>query len=131
MSIYTQQFAEQCGYIGNSPAMLAAFEDIRQSGIRAARKAHYERVKLVDGFVADPASFWGYINLFRVNPLLTTDEAIEFWANEAENQRILREAGHWRYDAAKLRIASERVVFARYFRRFGAHLWQRSAGVAA
>ena len=130
MSIYTQQFAASCGYIGSSPAMLAAFEDIRQSGIRASRRAHYDRVKLVDGFVADPASFWGYINLFRVNPLLTTDEAIEFWSNEAENQRVLREAGHWRYDAAKLRIAAERVVIARYFRRFGAHLWQRKSEAA-
>lgn len=130
MNTYTQQFAAQCGYIGNSPAMLAAFEDIRQSGIRAARRDHYERVKLVDGFVADPASFWGYINLFRVNPLLATDEAIEFWANEAENQRVLRETGHWRYDAAKLRIAAERVVIARYFRRFGAHLRQREARAA-
>lgn len=127
MNTYTQQFAAQCGYIGNSPAMLAAFEDIRQAGIREARRAHYERVKLADGFVADPASFWGYINLFRVNPLLTTDEAIDFWTNEVENQRVLREAGHWRYDAAKLRIAAERVVMGRYFRRFGARLWQRAA----
>lgn len=130
MNAYTEQFAASCGYVGNSPAMLKAFEDIRQSGIRAARKAHYDRVKQVDGFVADPGSFWGYINQFRVSPLLTTDEAIEFWANEAENQRVLREAGHWRYDAAKLRIAAERVVISRYFRRFGAHLWQREARVA-
>lgn len=131
MNAYTQQFAASCGYIGNSPAMLQAFEDIRQSGIRAARKAHYERVKLVDDFIEEPGSFWGYVNEFRVTPLLSTTEAAEFWANEAENQRVLRVAGHWRYDAAKLRIAAERVVISRYFRRFGAHLWQRSAGVAA
>ena len=130
MNTYTQQFAASYGYIGNHPATLAAFEDIRQSGIRAARKAHHDRVKLVDGFVADPASFWGYINQFRVSPLLTTDEAIEFWANEAENQRVLRAAGHWRYDAAKLRVAAERVVISRYFRRFGAHLWQRKSEAA-
>lgn len=123
----TEQFAASCGYVGKSPAMLKAFEDIRQSGIRYARKMHYDRVKLADGFVADPGSFWGYVNLFRVSPLLSTDEAIEFWTNEAENQRVLREAGHWRYDAAKLRIAAERVVIARYFRRFGARLWQRAA----
>lgn len=123
----TEQFAASCGYVGNSPAMLKAFEDIRQSGIRDARKAHYDRVKQVDSFVADPGSFWGYVNLFRVSPLLSTDEAIEFWTIEAENQRVLREAGHWRYDAAKLRIAAERVVIARYFRRFGARLWQRAA----
>lgn len=127
MNAYTEQFAASCGYAGNSPAMLKAFEEIRQSGIRAARKAHYDRLKRVDGFVADPASFWGYINLFRVSPLLSTDEAIEFWSNEAENQRVLREAGHWRYDAGKLRVAAERVVMGRYFRRFGARLWQRAA----
>jgi len=130
MNAYTQQFAASCGYIGNSPAMLQAFEDIRQSGIRAARKAHYERVTLVDGFVADPGSFWGYVNLFRVTPLLSTAEATEFWSNEAENQRVLREAGHWRYDAGKHRAAAEREVVARYFRRFGARLWQREARAA-
>lgn len=130
MGSYTRQFAASCGYLGDNPAMLDALEQIRQVGIRAARKAHYERVKLVDSFIDDPAAFWGYINLCRVTPLLTTDEAVEFWANEAENQRVLRDTRHWRFDPGKLRMAAERVVVARYFRRFGAHLWQRDGRAA-
>lgn len=130
MTSYTEQFAASCGYVGNSPAMLAAFEEIRQSGIRAARNAHFDRVKLVERLAKEPGSFWGYVNEFRVTPLLSTDEAAEFWANEAEKQRVLWASGHWRYDAAKLRIAAERVVIARYFRRFGAKLWQREARAA-
>lgn len=122
----TQAFAHEF-YRGDSPAMLKAFEDIRQSGIRRAREFHFERAKLVEKFKADPGSFWGYINLFRVTPLYSTDEAIEFWSFEAENQRDLRALKSYRYDPGKLRMAAERVVMARFFRRYGARIWQRRA----
>ncbi|MDI6026758.1 hypothetical protein QBK99_11205 [Corticibacterium sp. UT-5YL-CI-8] len=125
-----QQFAKECGYPGNSPAMLAAFAAIKQSGIREARLAHHERKRLVEQFKAEPTLFWGYTNLFRGLPLLSTDEAIQFFSGVQAAQQKLRREGHWRFDPAKLNMASERIIVSRYFRRFGSRVWSRSREAA-
>lgn len=127
MNAYTEQFAASCGYIGTSPAMLNAFEEIRQSGICAARKMHHDRKKLVDSFKHHPMMLDGYLNQFRPSPFASLSEAVEFWRNEVEHQQTLREAGHWRFNGAKLRIAAERLIVARYFRMYGQRIWQRRA----
>ena len=123
----TEQFARSCGYPGNEPSMLAMFEAIRQSGIRRGREMHDERVKLIERMTRDPQMFWGYVNLFRAVPLLSTDEAIRFWTERRDAQIALRKRGDWKADAGEFRMAAERAVVSRYFRRFGARLWQRRA----
>lgn len=123
----TRQFAAESGYTGDSPAMLAAFEAIRQSGIRRARDMHYERVKLVEQFKARPSLFWSYVNLFRPQPLLSTQEAIDFYRARHTEERALVAIRHWRADPGKVRMCGERLVLARFFRRFGARIWTRQA----
>lgn len=123
----TRQFAKESGYVGESPAMLAAFEAIRQSGIRRAREMHFERVKLVEQFKANPSLFWGYVNLFRPQPLLSTQEAIDFYRARHTEERALVAIRHWRADAGKVRMCGERLVISRYFRRYGERIWTRKA----
>lgn len=123
----TEHFAKSCGYPGSEPAMLAMFDAIRLSGIRRGREMHAERLTLIATLKRDPQQFWGYVNLFRVNPVLSTDEAIRYWSERRDEQIALRKRGDWKADAGEFRMAAERVVVSRYFRRFGARLWQRRA----
>lgn len=94
-----------------------AHEQIRQSGIRLGRSLHNERLRRVRGLAANRLQFLGYVNLFRMNPVTTVDEALEYWTRQRDWQRRLR--GDWKFDAGQYRAASERVVFCRYLRRFG------------
>lgn len=123
----TRDFAMQTGYTGDSPAMLAAMEQIRQSGIRRARDMHFERVKLLEQFKASPKLFWGYINLFRPTPILSTQEAVEFYRKRHAEERALVAMRHWRADPGKVRMCGERLVLSRYFRRYGGRVWTRRA----
>ncbi|TPM37025.1 hypothetical protein [Mesorhizobium sp. B2-3-2] len=113
--------ARQSGYLGDSPAMLEAFERIRQSGIRQARAGHFERKRIVDQMKAEPGMFFA-----AIRPSLCTAEAIE------DAKRFLafyRNMPNWRQQnrAGDLRRAKQTMVLARYFRRFGRQLWVREA----
>lgn len=115
----TAEFARQAGYTGNSPAMLAAMEDIRQAGIREARAGHYERKRIIDEFKADPGMFFA-----AIRPSLTTSEAIE------DANRIIftfRNLPRWQQEMrlAQLRKAKRTRLVARYFRMHGKAIWAR------
>ena len=121
MQTLAEQFARESGYTGSSPAMLAAFEAIRQSGIRQARNGHFQRLKKVREYAANPALYFA-----AIRPALSTDEAIE------DANRFLasyRNMPTWQRQnrvhlAAK---AKQARVVARFFRRFGSRIWQREA----
>jgi len=119
----------------HSPAMLKAFEDIRQYGIREARQHHFERKRLVDQFKANQVTLWGYLNLFRPQPLLSMDEAIRHYKAIVTFQRKLAADPVLRFSARRdlglHRMAAERVLVARYFRRFGQRVWKRDTRRAA
>lgn len=117
MSALIRSFAAECGYRGNSPAMLKAFEDIRQSGIAAAREAHFERRKVIEAFKDSPGLFFA-----TIRPSLTTCEAIE------DAKRFLvryRNMPTWQREGyfKQANEARRRIVFARFFRRFGSRVW--------
>jgi hypothetical protein len=113
----TQQFARASGYTGSSPAMLAAFERIRLHGVAEARAAHYERVKLVEKYKAEPGMFFA-----AIRPSLSTEEAIE------DANRIIfrfRNLESWRQESRRGQVlqAKQTRVISRYFRRFGQRVW--------
>ncbi|MER8754582.1 hypothetical protein NKH69_02715 [Mesorhizobium sp. M0976] len=66
------QFAQACGYAGDSPAMLAAFAAIRQDGIRTARQGHRQRKAAIDRMKPSRALF-----LAAIRPAQSAEEAIE------------------------------------------------------
>ena len=116
----TKEFAKGSGYGGNCPAMLKAFEAIRQAGIREARKAHHERMKVVEQYAEYPALF------FFASKALTTDEAV------TENRRIIaqyRRLPTWQQQTRGKQLVEAKLmlVIARYFRRFGKRVWQKEA----
>lgn len=113
--------AHSCGYSGDSPAMLAAFEAIRQDGIRRARQGHDQRKAMIDRLKESEGLF-----LAAVGPTLSVDEAIEdatrfiaFWRNMPR----------WRQERRlpDLIRAKQRRLLARYFRRHGHRIWAREA----
>lgn len=113
----TTAFALESGYSGNSPAMLAAFARIREHGIREARAAHFERVKLVKLYAERPDMFFA-----AIRPALSTQEAIE------DANRIIfgfRNMPRWQQDVRREQVARAKRIrwTARYFRRFGARIW--------
>lgn len=115
------QLAKSCGYTGQSPAMLNAFEQIRIAGIREARASHYERKRIVDQYKADSAMFFN-----AIRPSLTTSEAIE------DANRIIftfRNLEKWKQERRlpELRRAKRILLIARFFRRYGARIWAREA----
>lgn len=114
-------FARQSGYTGSSPAMLAAFEDIRQSGIRQARAAHFDRKRVIDEMKATPALFF-----HAIRPSLSTAEAIE---DATRFIAFYRNMPTWRQEnrAGDLLRAKEKRLLGRYFRRFGLRIWAREA----
>lgn len=120
-AIYSREFANSCGYTGNSPAMLHALEQIRQRGIREARAGHFERKRVIDQFKAEPCMFF-----LAIRPSLSTSEAIE------DAKRFIasyRNMPTWRQEnrAGDLRRAKGKMVTARFFRRFGLRIWARRA----
>lgn len=117
----TQQFARASGYTGSSPAMLDAFERIRLHGITESRAAHYERVKLVEKYKAEPGMFFA-----AIRPNLSTEEAIE------DANRIIfrfRNLESWRQESRRGQLlqAKQTRCLARFFRRFGQRIWMERA----
>jgi hypothetical protein len=117
----SRAFAEQCGYAGHSPAMLAAFETIRRSGIAEARAAHFARKKVTDALARDPA-----LCQAMIHPAETVDEALE--DIKAFILRI-RAMPTWRRHnhAAALRKAKAMRLHLRFFRRFADRILARQA----
>lgn len=113
------QFARESGYTGSSPAMLAAFEAIRQHGITEARAQHFERKALVDQYAREPGMFFA-----AIRPSLSTAEAIEdanriiFGFRRLETWQQAKESRQRELVKAKL----TRVI-ARFFRRYGRRIW--------
>jgi hypothetical protein len=109
------------GYTGDNPVILNAFEEIRQSGIREARKQHDERKTLVDEMKQEPAllaaAIWPAPSLTEAienaNRVIFNYRNIPTWRQPRERERLLK--------------AKQTRVIARFFRRFGKALWIRSA----
>lgn len=103
--------------------MEAAFEAIRQSGIREARREHFKRKAKLNEFIAWPALYFA-----AIRPNLSTAEAIE-----AADRVIIdfRNLPTWQQNNP---VRRERVVkahlsklYARFFRRYGERAWIRRA----
>lgn len=121
MNALTAQFAKECGYTGNSPAMLDAFEQVRQHGIEQARKSHHDRKRITDAIKAEPALISGMIH-----PAQSIDEALEdigAFLVACRNMPSWRRQNH----AAAIRKAKANRLYFRFFRRFGDRIMAREA----
>lgn len=121
MNAHTIEFAKECGYAGNSPAMLDAFEQVRRHGIEQARKSHHDRKRITDAIKADPALISG-----MMHPAQSIDEALEDIGNfivRYRNMPTWRRQNH----AAAIRKAKASRLYFRFFRRFGARIMARQA----
>lgn len=121
MSVLTRTFAAEAGYHGDSPALLSAYEAIRQSAIRETRKAHRNLKNLVDQYKSSPemfrASIW---------PSLSIDEAIEDARHVLANHKNMSTWMRQRC-AGEARRAEKTILMARFFRRYGERVWIREA----
>jgi hypothetical protein len=118
---HTVAFAEKIGCAKASPAMLQAFEDIRQSGIRRARAAHFERVKIIQQYKAEPGMFFA-----AIKPNLSTEEMI----TDARHIRFtFRNLPTWQQETrrSQMQRAALMEIYARFFRRFGRRIWIEEA----
>ena len=121
MDALAADFARACGYTGDSPALLEAFQAIRHNGIAHARQDHVRRKAVIDALKQSELLF-----LAAIAPALSADEAIEdttrfiaFWRNMPR----------WRQERRLpdlIRARQQRLV-ARYFRRYGHLLWALAA----
>ncbi|RWM95033.1 MAG: hypothetical protein EOR84_15455 [Mesorhizobium sp.] len=121
MDALSAQFARDCGYTGDSPAMLAAFAAIRRDGIGQARLGHGQRKALVDRLKLGEALF-----LAAIRPAQSAEEAIE---DAARFIACYRNMPRWRQErrGADLARARQQRLLARFFRRYGHRLWSRQA----
>jgi hypothetical protein len=121
MHAFAADFARTCGYSGDSPALLEAFEAIRRNGIALARHDHFRRKAVIDELKHSEALF-----LVAIGPALSAQEAIE------DTTRFIacwRNMPRWRQERRLpdlVRARQQRLV-ARYFRRYGHRLWAREA----
>lgn len=104
--------------------LLAAYEDIRQYGIREARAQHAARYDLVKLYSENPSLLYS-----RLRPSLGLSDAI------ADANRYIfnfRNLTTWRQDARRGELArqKENRVLARYFRRHGKRIWLRERNAA-
>jgi hypothetical protein len=115
------QFARDCGYAGDSPAMLAALAAIRLDGIARARQGHDQRKAVVDRLKQSEALF-----LAAIGPALSAEEAIEDAARFIAGYRNMP---RWRQERRlpDLARARQQRLLARFFRRYGHRLWAREA----
>ncbi len=121
MNALTQSFAKECGYTGNSPAMLDAFEQVRRRGIQQARKSHYDRKRVTDAIKDEPALISGMIH-----PAQSVEEALEdigAFLTACRNMPSWRRQNH----VAAIRKAKANRVYFRFFRRFGQQIMAREA----
>lgn len=117
----SKAFAEQCGYAGRSPAMLAAFETIRRSGIAEARAAHFARKKLTDALARDAA-----LCQAMIHPAETVEEALEdikAFLIRCRAMPTWRRHNH----ATAIAKAKARRLNLRFFRRFAEAILARQA----
>lgn len=114
-------FARACGYTGDSPALLLAFEAIRRSGIAHARQGHFRRKAVIDELKYSEAMF-----LVAIGPALSTEEAIE---DTARFIACWRNMPRWRQERRlpDLVRAKQQRLQARFFRRYGHLLWALEA----
>ncbi|MER8467761.1 hypothetical protein [Mesorhizobium sp. M1396] len=114
-------FARACGYTGDSPALLEAFETIRRDGIAHARQDHIRHKAMIDELKQSEILF-----LAAVGPALSAGEAIE---DAARVIACWRNMPRWRQERRLpdlVRAKQQRLV-ARYFRRYSERLWAREA----
>ncbi|TIL64430.1 MULTISPECIES: hypothetical protein [unclassified Mesorhizobium] len=121
MDALSAQFARDCGYTGDSPAMLVAFAAIRLDGIGRARLGHGQRKALVDRLKLGEALF-----LAAIRPAQSAEEALE---DAARFIACYRNMPRWRQErrGADLARARQQRILARFFRRYGHRLWSRQA----
>ncbi|WP_168992163.1 MULTISPECIES: hypothetical protein [Mesorhizobium] len=114
-------FARSCGYTGDSPALLEAFEAIRRNGIAHARQDHFRRKAVIDELKQSQTLFQA-----AIAPALSAQEAIE---DAAHFIACWRNMPRWRQERRLpdlVRAKQQRLV-ARYFRRHDHRLWAREA----
>lgn len=58
---------------------------------------------------------------------LSLDEAVSGLARQVKSQRKRIEINHWSACHVRLAAYRDRLVVARYFARFGKHIWQQEA----
>ncbi|UCI34431.1 hypothetical protein FJW03_13850 [Mesorhizobium sp. B4-1-4] len=114
-------FARACGYTGDSPALLEAFEAIRCNGIAHARQDHFRRKAVIDDLKRSEPLF-----LAAIGPALSADEAIE---DTARFIACWRNMPRWRQERRlpDLARARQQRLVARFFRRYGHRLWTLAA----
>ena len=121
MDTLAADFARACGYTGDSPALLDAFEAIRRNGIDRARQDHLRRKAVIDELKHSEALF-----LAAIGPALSAQEAIE---DAARFIAFWRNMPRWRQERRLpdlIRARQQRLV-ARFFRRHGHRLWALEA----
>lgn len=100
--------------------LLAAYEDIRQYGIREARAAHMCRLKLCRTYHSEP------MFAAAIYPADTVEEALEDAKEFVRRwRRMSTLAQGSRY--TRMLAAKERIAVCRYLRRYGARVWSRRA----
>lgn len=101
--------------------LAAAYEDIRQYGIREAREGHAKRFELVKRYSETPGMLYS-----RLWPSLGLSDAIEDATRYIFNFRNL---SSWRQELRRGDLArqKENRVLCRYFRRFGKRIWLKEA----
>lgn len=120
----------------NSPAMLRAFEMIDEAAQRHAAtqrlRERTERRKRVNRYMADDG-YWPLMAWLSAYPaerrFLSIDEAIRFYRREFARLANARAAGHWSVADKAFRCSHyrDRMIVARYFSRYGVHIWAREA----
>ncbi|MBN9216811.1 MAG: hypothetical protein J0I79_02545 [Mesorhizobium sp.] len=114
-------FARACGYTGDSPALLEAFDAIRRNGIALARREHVRRKAVIDALKLSQALF-----MAAIGPALSAEEAIE---DATHFIACWRNMPRWRQERRlpDLARARQQRLTARFFRRYGDRLWAREA----
>ncbi|TPM28250.1 hypothetical protein [Mesorhizobium sp. B2-3-4] len=110
-------FARACGYTGDSPALIEAFEAIRRNGIAQARLDHFRRKAVIDELKQSEQLF-----LAAIGPALSAHEAVEDAARFIAGWRAMP---GWRQERRQRDLARSRqkLLIARFFRRYGHRLW--------
>lgn len=92
-------------------------QSFRQLAKRARRNC-VNRFKAMspNDYLADIG--WPFVGTF-----LSTDEAARVLTTKLRHERMRGQRKHWSYDPNRLIALQERVVAARYMRRFAKRLW--------
>lgn len=86
--------------------------------------AKKSRRNCVERFKAKtPNDYLADIGFPFVGAFLSTDEAARVLTTKLRHERMRGQRKHWSYDPNRLIALQERVVAARYMRRFAKRLW--------